>query len=108
MPGDGWRSKEHHLTISSNSMMNWKTVLISGGTDLGQVDTRRGIFQWDSLLPLLFVLIMLPLTLVLRKLRAGYRLAEDMKPVNHLLFMDDLELYGASKGQHFFKSNNKL
>ena len=50
-------------TIVSNSMMNWKTVLTSGGTDLGQVDIRRVIFQGDSLSPLLFVLIMLPLTL---------------------------------------------
>ena len=49
--------------------------------------------------PLLFVVIMLPLTLVLRKMRAGYRLAKDMKPVNRLLFMDDLELYGASEDQ---------
>ena len=37
------------ITIISNSMINWKTVLTSGGTDLGQVDIRRGIFQGDSL-----------------------------------------------------------
>ncbi|XP_063588859.1 uncharacterized protein LOC134766032 [Penaeus indicus] len=42
---------------------------------------------------------MLPLTLVLRKMRAGYRFAKEMKPVNHLLFMDDLKLYGANKYQ---------
>ena len=48
---------------------------------------------------MLFVLIMLLLTLVLRKMRAAYRLAKDTKPINHLLFMDDLELYGASKDQ---------
>ena len=80
-------------------MVNWKTVLTSGGMALGQVDIRRGIFQVDSLSPLLFIMIMLPLTLVLRKMRAGYKLAKDMKPINHLLFMDDLKLYGASKNQ---------
>ncbi|XP_068703960.1 uncharacterized protein [Montipora foliosa] len=32
-------------------------------------------------------------------MRAGYKLAKDMKPINHLLFMDDLKLYGASKDQ---------
>ena len=87
------------ISIISNSMMNWKTVLTSRGTALGQVDIRRGIFQGDSLSPLLFVVIMLPLTLVLRKIRAGYRLAKDMKPINHLLFMNDLKLYGASRDQ---------
>ena len=30
---------------------------------------------------------------------AGYRLAKDMKPINHLFFMDDMKLYGASKDQ---------
>ena len=32
-------------------------------------------------------------------MRAGYRLAKDIKPVNHLLFMDDLQLYEASKDE---------
>ena len=30
-------------------------------------------------------------------MKAGYRFSKDMKPVNHLLFMDDLKLYGANK-----------
>ena len=59
------RGAKNMVTIISNSMANWKTVLTSGGTDLGQVDIRRRIFQGDSLSPLPFVLIMLPLTLVL-------------------------------------------
>ena len=66
---------------------------------LGHVDIRRGIFQGDSLSPLLFIVIILPLTLVLRKMTAGYKLAKDMKPINHLLFMDDLKLYETSKDQ---------
>ena len=69
------------ITIISNSMANWKMVLTSGRTDLGQGDIRRGIFQGDSLSPLLFVLIMLPLTLVLRKVRAGYRFVKNMMPI---------------------------
>ena len=73
------------ISIISNSMVNWKTVLTSEGTALGQVDIRRGIFQDDSLSPLLFIAIMLLLTLVLRKMRAGYRLTKNMKPINHLL-----------------------
>ena len=87
------------ISTISNSMVNWKTVLTSGGAVLGQVDIKRGIFQGDSLSPLLFIVIMLPLTLVLRKMRAGYRLAKDMTPINHLLFMDDLKFYGANKDQ---------
>ena len=80
-------------------MVDWKTVLTPGGIVLGQVDIRRGNFQGESLSSLLFIVIMSTLTLVLRKIRAGYKLAKDTRPVNHLLFMDDLKLYGASKGQ---------
>ena len=61
------------ISIISNSMVNWKTVLTSGGMALGKVDIRRGIFQGDSLSPLLFIVITLPLTRVLQKMRAGYK-----------------------------------
>ena len=56
------RGAKNMITIISNSMMNRKTVLTSGGTDIGQVDIRRGIFKGYSLSLLMFVLIMLPLT----------------------------------------------
>ncbi|XP_068756883.1 uncharacterized protein [Montipora capricornis] len=32
-------------------------------------------------------------------MRAGYKLAKDIKPINHLLFMADIKLYGASTDQ---------
>ena len=47
---------------------------------------------------LLFVLCMTPLTLILRKSTEGYDLAKQFK-VNHLLFMDDLKLFGKSEDQ---------
>ena len=50
------------------------------------------------MLPLLFVLCTIPLTLILRKSAAGYDLAKEFK-VNHLLFMDDLKLLGKSEDQ---------
>ena len=53
----------------SGNMKQWNTELMSGNQRLGNVRIRRGIFQGDSLSPLLFVLSMIPLTLVLRKQR---------------------------------------
>ena len=74
-------------------------MLTSGGAEIGQVVIGRGIFQGDSLSPLLFILVMLPLTQVLPKIKAGYKMARGMRSSDHLLFMDDLKLYGATKDQ---------
>ena len=81
------------------SMKDWKTELTSGGTTLGEIEIRRGIFQGDSLSPLLFVVAMIPLSLLLRREDdKGYALGSDGKKINHLLFMDDLKLFSASDG----------
>ena len=85
--------------VLDKSMDKWCTELTSCGRPLGMVNIRRGIFQGDSLSPLLFVMALIPLTLVLRKVKAGYDLAGRRGVVNHQLFMDDLKLYGKSEKQ---------
>ena len=80
--------------LLANTMKSWQTVLTSNGVNLGDVNIKRGIFQGDSLSPTLFVIALIPLTLILRKATAGYHFT-----VNHLLFMDDLKLYGKDKAQ---------
>ena len=73
-------------------MKSWKLELNASGKTLGEVDIRRGIFQGDSLSPLLFVLCMVPLTWLLRKDKAGYEWGKKGFKLNHLLFTDDLKL----------------
>jgi hypothetical protein len=81
------------------SMEMWKTELISNGEKLGCVGIRRGIFQGDSLSPLLFVLCLIPLTLILREAEMGYIMKDKKTKINHLLYMDDLKVYGKSEVQ---------
>ena len=76
-----------------NSMEKWKVMLCSRNSELGEVEIKRGIFQGDFLSPLLFVLTLIPLSLILRKARAGYEFSVSREKINHLLFMDDLKLY---------------
>ena len=71
---------------------NWKS-------DAGNVKIRRGIFQGDSLSPLLFVIAMIPLSLILRKVEIAYGLGKGSGELNHLLFMDDLKLLAKNEGQ---------
>ncbi|XP_063956544.1 uncharacterized protein LOC135154347 [Lytechinus pictus] len=78
------------------SMTRWRTKLESNGEVLGEVGIKRGIFQGDSLSPLLFVMAMTPLTKVLRRSRLGYEFKSKAK-INHLLYMDDLKLFGKTQ-----------
>ena len=64
---------------------------------LGNVKIKRGTFQGDCLSPFLLVLLMIPLTLVLRQTKASYEVKKGGEKINHLLFMDDPKLFGKMK-----------
>ena len=67
---------ENIMSLLVNSMKKWKVMLCSGNSDLGEVEIKRGIFQGDSLLSLVFVLPLIPLRLILRKAKAAYEFPE--------------------------------
>ena len=87
---------ENIMQTMENSVQNWETMLTSAGKELAEVHIRQDIFQGDSLLPLLFVICLTPMSLVLRKVKAGCSFGNDKPKVNHLLFMDDMKLFGTS------------
>ena len=84
---------ENIKSLLVNSMEKWKVMLCSRNSELGEVKIKRGIFQEDSLSPLVFVLALIPLSLILRKAKAANELSESKEKINHLLSMDDLKLY---------------
>ena len=53
------------IDLISQSINKWKTNLYADRKLLGSVPIRRGIFQGDSLSPLLLVTTLLPLTHIL-------------------------------------------
>ena len=88
---------ENINSLIVNSMEKWKVMLCSGNFELGEFEIKRGIFQGDSLYPLVFVLALIQLSLILRKAKAAYEFSESKEKINHLLFMDDLKLYSRSE-----------
>ena len=72
-------------------MKKWKLLLNLNGSDLCEVDVNRGIFQGDSLSPLIFVICMIPLSLLLRKVKASCEWGRKEFKLNHLLFINDLK-----------------
>ena len=85
--------------LLKRSMQSWRTVLFSENNKLGKVNIRRGTFQGDSLSPLLFVVALIPVTILLRTLKQGYSFGKEKERLNHLLFMDDLKLYGSNDNE---------
>ena len=67
---------ENIRTLLVNSMEKWRVMLCEGNSELGEVDIKRGIFQGDSLSPLVFVLVLIPLSLILRKAKAAYEFCQ--------------------------------
>ena len=67
---------ENAKSLLLNSMEKWKVMLCSGNSEDGEAEIKRGMFQGDSLCYLVFVLTLIPLSLILRKAKAAYEFSE--------------------------------
>ena len=79
--------------------IKWKLLLNSNGSDLCKVGINRDIFQGDSLLSLIFVICMIPLSFLLRKVKLSNEWGKDEFKLNNLLLMDDFKLFKKRDGQ---------
>ena len=61
------------------------------------IPIRRGIFQGDSLSPLLFCNALIPLTNELNRADCGYQVHGTERKMSHLLYMDDFKLLGRNE-----------
>jgi len=78
------------------SMEKWNTRLnLKTKQEVMQsqpIQLRRGIFQGDSLSPLLFCIAPIPLTNELNRADCGYQVHGTERKISHLLYMDDFKL----------------
>ena len=72
-------------------------MLCAGNSELGEVDIKRGIFRGNSLSPVVFVLAVIPLSLILTKAKAAYEFSGSKEKIKHLFFMDDFTLYSRNE-----------
>jgi endo-1,4-beta-D-glucanase Y len=79
-----WR-KRMHLHTDSKSI------------ETENIEIQCGIFQGDSLSPLLFCSCLIPLIEQLKRLNTGYEEHTTNTKISHLLYMDDLKLIGKLK-----------
>lgn len=94
--------KIHPYLVNTISylMSNWKTHIQFSTLDTA-VDISRGIYQGDSLSPLLFCLAINPLSTLLNQTCSGYRImpSNNQSYMSHLLYMDDIKIYSETPKQ---------
>ena len=93
------------ISLMKHLMTMWKTTIslsCSGDTvSSAQISIKRGIFQGDSLSPLIFCLALNPLSHMLNNGGYGFKIesGEIVEKVTHLLYMDDLKLYASKEAE---------
>lgn len=82
-------------------MLKWRSEFEVGRGDVVRIDLayKRGLFQGDSLSPLLFCLCIAPISHGLRESRVGFRSAINSGMVSHLFYVDDLKVYATTRVQ---------
>jgi len=75
----------------------WSTTFSVGKrAQMFDIKYKRGIFQGDSLSPLLFCLALSPISHRLRRTK-GFVASGMPGPLTHLFFVDDLKVYASSR-----------
>ena len=74
---------ENIKTLLVNSMEKWRVIICVVNSELQEVDIKQGIFQGDSLSSLGFVLALIPLNLILRKVKTAYEFSGYKEKINH-------------------------
>ena len=77
-------------------MQFWKVQLFCSNQLYGEVSILRGIYQGDSLSPLLFVMALMPLSTILNGTGKGFVVDKGYLVLNNLLYLDDLKLFAKS------------
>ena len=82
-------------------MKSWKTTMklnhSNGSISSRQIEIKRGIFQGDSLSPLLFCITLAPLSSLLNNITYGFM--SQYGKLNHLFYMDDLKTFAKDDDQ---------
>ena len=77
-----YKISDEVLNFIMKTMKMWRVEMTAGGISLSEAKVQRGIFQGDTLSPLLFIIAMMLLNHLLRKCTAGYKQTKKDQSLN--------------------------
>ena len=86
------------INVITKSIENWRVELAVGERTLGEMKIQRGIFQEDSISPLLFV-IPISLNYILKKCTGGYKFTKPQEKINPHKYMNDIKPFAKNEKQ---------
>ena len=86
-----YKISDEVINFIKKTMKNWRVEVTTRGKSLAEVKIKRGIFQVDTLSPLIFVIVIMPLNYMLRNAE-DTKFINRKKKINHLIYMDDINL----------------
>ena len=91
------------INFIKKSMKTWNTTMhlnsVQGLITTEKIIIKQGIFQGDSLSPLLFCLALVPLTSGINASGYGYKINRNSLPISNLLYIVDLKLSASKDDQ---------
>ena len=102
-------SKKSYKVIKfiTETMKNWKVELRAWGKTLAELKIQRGIFLWDALSPLLFVIVMMLLNHTLRKCAGHCKFTKLQEKINHFIYMDGIKLFAKNEKKNAVLNTKK-
>jgi len=89
------------ISFTKKVMSYWRTRMCLHAEnkliETEDIKIKYGIFQGDSILPLLFCICLIPLTEQLNRLKTRYEEHTTKTKISHLLYMDDLKQIAKSE-----------
>ena len=85
------------VNLITRDTENLWVELAAGGLTLPEIKMQRGVFQEDSLLPLIFIIEMKLLNHIKRKCTNSYEFKESRDTINHLMYFDGIRIFSKNE-----------